>query len=115
VFPLELRLYQSPNAHSGQVDIQQLQACGDWCVRQLKKRVQLLIVVHLLAAILFFDYILTFDDEVQYFWGRKITYTSALFYVNRYFALGAYAAVLYSMFHTLSDEVKSSLSALPMH
>ncbi|EIN07028.1 hypothetical protein PUNSTDRAFT_144600 [Punctularia strigosozonata HHB-11173 SS5] len=59
-----------------------------------------------LAAItfLYYDYFITFDDEVEYFWKRKMSYISALFFANRYFALGAYAAVLYSMFHNLSDD-----------
>ena len=33
---------------------------------------------------LFFEYILTFDQEVRLFWGKKLTGAVALFFANRY-------------------------------
>ncbi|KIP10476.1 hypothetical protein PHLGIDRAFT_230998 [Phlebiopsis gigantea 11061_1 CR5-6] len=37
-----------------------------------------------LAAIVLYDYIITFRDEVQLFWQHKSNVVDALFYLNRY-------------------------------
>ena len=36
------------------------------------------------SALIFFEYLLTFDQEVRLFWGKKLTSAAALFFVNRY-------------------------------
>jgi len=36
------------------------------------------------AAVLFYEYLLTFPDEVQYVWQGKKTWVSLLFFMNRY-------------------------------
>ena len=50
--------------------------CG-YCVRALTN----------LADVFIYDYVLTFAQEVQLIWGRKITGASVLFWLNRYLTL----------------------------
>ena len=39
------------------------------------------------AALVLYEYIVTFSTEVQLFWGRKITGATVLFFLNRYMKL----------------------------
>lgn len=45
-------------------------------------------------ALLFYDYFLTFDKEIQLFWNRKLTGPSVIFYLNRYSMLVNAIAVI---------------------
>ena len=38
-------------------------------------------------ALILYDYLLTFDAEVKYFWSTKVTGASVLFIANRYLNL----------------------------
>ena len=40
-----------------------------------------------LAGLFVYDYVLTFVQEVQLIWGRKITGATVLFWLNRYLTL----------------------------
>ena len=42
--------------------------------------------IHYLTSLdlIFFEYFLTFDQEVRLFWGKKLTGAVALFFANRY-------------------------------
>jgi len=42
-----------------------------------------------LAAILYYDYILTFSAEVLHIWPQPISWNTFLFYSNRYIAFAA--------------------------
>ena len=48
--------------------------------------IELFVRIHHLktSALIFFEYLLTFDQEVRLFWGKKLTGAVALFFVNRY-------------------------------
>ena len=46
-------------------------------------------------ALIFFEYTLTFDQEVRLFWGKKLTGAVSLFFANRY------ATVIYTIYYTL--------------
>lgn len=56
-----------------------------------------LLTVILLAA-LYYDYLLTLDDEVAFYWGRRRGFISYLFYFNRYVSL---VGVLFFPVHNL--------------
>ena len=47
------------------------------------------------AALIFLEYLLTFDQEVRLFWGKKLTGAVALFFVNRY------TTIIYTIFDML--------------
>jgi len=36
------------------------------------------------STLILYDYILTFDSEVQYFWGTRFSWTSLVYFLNRY-------------------------------
>ncbi len=36
------------------------------------------------AAVVFYEYVISFDDEVRLVWRRKITGASVIFFLNRY-------------------------------
>lgn len=58
------------------------------------------------AALLCHEYLLTFDREVEFFWRRKLTVASLVFYINRYGALfGAFLALRARFYHDASPEV----------
>lgn len=40
--------------------------------------------------ILYYDYLLTFSDEVRFFWGRKGCSVTYLFFVNRYLPMAGH-------------------------
>jgi hypothetical protein len=56
-------------------------------------------------AILYYDYILTLDEEIIFFWKRKINLVTALFFLNRYFGLFGNAAVILQSFRSWSPAV----------
>ena len=59
-------------------------------------------------ALLYYDYFLTLDKEVKFYWGRKPGIIRGLFYVNRYVSL---VGVCFYPVHNLSaltDKVKIS-------
>ncbi|KAI0721019.1 hypothetical protein C8T65DRAFT_735511 [Cerioporus squamosus] len=47
-------------------------------------------------ALLFYEYMITFDLEVQYAWGRRLTWARAMFFLNRYLSLLQYFATFAS-------------------
>ncbi|RPD66215.1 hypothetical protein L227DRAFT_606340 [Lentinus tigrinus ALCF2SS1-6] len=47
-------------------------------------------------ALLFFEYMITFNREVHYAWGRRLTWARAMFFLNRYFSLLQYFATFAS-------------------
>jgi len=49
-------------------------------------------------VILVYEHILTFGDEVEYVWKKKITPLTILFLTNRYFALPAFAVSMSAVF-----------------
>ena len=48
---------------------------------------------------IFFEYLLTFDQEVRLFWGKKFTGAVALFFSNRY------TTIVYTIYATVVDLV----------
>ena len=48
-----------------------------------------------MIALVFYEYVITLQDEVAYFWGRRFTCSSLLFYSNRYLVLAYSAALLH--------------------
>ena len=51
---------------------------------------------------IFFEYLLTFDQEVRLFWGKKPTGAVALFFANRY------ATIIYTIYYMLVNVVPST-------
>ncbi|KAJ4485240.1 hypothetical protein J3R30DRAFT_3679944 [Lentinula aciculospora] len=47
---------------------------------------------------LYYDHLLTFDEEVRYIWSRPNHFSSRLFFVNRYFSFLGNIVILLSMF-----------------
>ena len=58
------------------------------------------------TALILYDYILTFSQEVRWVWKQKITGASVIFFVNRYFMLVQVALVVTTNFAWLSVEVR---------
>ena len=54
------------------------------------------------SALIFFEYLLTFDQEVRLFWGKKLTGAVALFFVNRY------TTIIYTIYYMLVDLVPAT-------
>ena len=60
------------------------------------------------SALILYDYLTTFDAELELFWTRKLSGPSLLFFVNRYLGIVYYIAMLPLRFApsvaTVSDE-----------
>jgi len=54
-------------------------------------------------AILYYDHILTFSDEFQKIWNRKISFINTLFIINRYMTGLGYIPIMYFIFHSPPD------------
>lgn len=61
---------------------------------------------------LWYEYLLTLDDEVKFFWGRKLNSVTILFLFNRYFPLLGEIAVLVYCFVPLPEKVLDSSKLL---
>jgi len=62
------------------------------------------------TAILYYDYLLTFRDEVEYFWKRSgRSLVAVLFYISRYFALLGNVPVLVFRFWSEHEIVSAIL------
>ena len=55
-------------------------------------------------VIFIYEYFITLSTEVKYFWGRKLTGATALFFLNRYVPLILNVLGMIS-FATMSDKV----------
>ena len=56
---------------------------------------------------------ITFDREVNYAWGRKMTWAKGLFFLNRYLSLFQVLTGLVSVFLPASEFVRVHLLTLP--
>ena len=54
------------------------------------------------SALIFFEYLLTLDQEVKLFWGKKLTGAIGLFFANRY------TTVIYTIYFMLTKLVPST-------
>ncbi|KAI0351648.1 hypothetical protein OH77DRAFT_1410658, partial [Trametes cingulata] len=54
-------------------------------------------------SILYYDYILTLQDEVERYWGSKVSAISVLFFINRYLSLFAHIPVIIEFYGTHSE------------
>ena len=54
------------------------------------------------------DYLVTFRQEVNLFWVRKLNGAAILFYMNRYAFITVYAIYQLSTYAPISDEVSPS-------
>ena len=54
---------------------------------------------------LYYDYILTFKDEVHYFWRRGLNSVTILFFVSRYMAVIGNIPVIFMYFWEMTAEV----------
>ncbi len=59
------------------------------------------------TALLFWEYFITFEREVNYAWGRRMTSAKAVFFLNRYFNL------LYTFLGFLSVFLPATLFVRP--
>ena len=59
-----------------------------------------------LPAILYFDYVLTFDMEVERFWQRQFSWISLGFFLNRYIAVAMHIPVMFEFFWTSLPSVR---------
>ncbi|KAJ7221981.1 hypothetical protein B0H12DRAFT_1241152 [Mycena haematopus] len=60
-------------------------------------------------AILVYDYALTLPDEVARYWGTRMTWGTAFFYLNRYSALLGTVPLLAEVLLTTSDPSKAGM------
>ena len=86
-----------------------------WSQHGVCWNIQLFIHLHYLtnAALIFLEYLLTFDQEMRLFWGKKLTGAVALFFVNRYTTI---IYTIYSMLPTLAPAVwdNAQVGSLPL-
>ena len=54
------------------------------------------------SVLIFFEYLLIFDQEVRLFWGKKLTGAVALFFANRY------TTIVYTIYSVLVDLVPAA-------
>ena len=59
-------------------------------------------LIAVLTALIFFEYLITMDREMELFWNRKLSYSTALFFVNRYLIVAFSALVLTPNFNTVT-------------
>ena len=64
-------------------------------------------------AILYFDYLITFGDEVRFCWRRRPTSATILFFVNRYLSLVGNVPVILQSFRSWDEAV--SVTRLNSH
>lgn len=63
------------------------------------------------TAILYYDYLLTFGDEVRFFWRRKKTNCfTILFFLNRYVQLVGNVGIAMQEFSDVSEKVSTTAS-----
>ncbi|KAH7881643.1 uncharacterized protein C8R40DRAFT_1079212 [Lentinula edodes] len=55
-------------------------------------------------TLLYYDHLLTFDDEVKFMWSRPNHISSRLFFLNRYFSFVGNIVILLSMFFAPSGQ-----------
>ncbi|RDX51233.1 hypothetical protein OH76DRAFT_1481531 [Lentinus brumalis] len=58
------------------------------------------------TAFVFFDYFLTFGNEVNLFWSRKLSGASALFYATRYLNLALHVLYIHNTLHNREFSTK---------
>ena len=59
-------------------------------------------------VILYYDYLLTLPDEITFFWRRKRSSVSILFFLNRYLPMASNVLVFFMNFGSWSQEVNSA-------
>ena len=59
-------------------------------------------------AILYYDYLLTFGDEVRFFWRRRPGSVTILFFVNRYLSIVGNVPVILQSFRSWGGAVRFS-------
>ena len=59
-------------------------------------------------VILYYDYLLTLPDEITFFWRRKCSSVSILFFLNRYLPMALNVLVFFMNFGSWSQEVNSA-------
>ena len=74
-------------------------------------RLNTVLIVATATAMLFYDFTLTFDREVNLFWSKKFTGASALFFLIRYLTFAYELLDIASSVFTMSDEVRLCPSA----
>ena len=62
------------------------------------------------TVILYYEYLLTLPEEVQYFWRKRRTPVTILFFLNRYLNLLVNVPLILQTFGTWSDEVRQIYS-----
>ena len=75
-------------------------------------RLNKVLIVATATAMLFYDFTLTFDREVNLFWSKKFTGASALFFFIRYLTFAYELLDMASSLFTMSDEVRHVRSQL---
>ncbi|KAJ7862213.1 hypothetical protein B0H13DRAFT_2659106 [Mycena leptocephala] len=68
-------------------------------------------LVFMSLSILVYDYALTFPAEVARYWGTRMTWGTAFFYLNRYSALLGAAPILAELLLTTTDPSKAARCA----
>ena len=58
------------------------------------------------SVILYYEYLLTLPEEVHYFWRKRRTLVTILFFLNRYLNLLVNVPLILQTFGTWSDEVR---------
>ena len=61
--------------------------------------------------IFLYDWFLTIDGEMEYFWNRQVTGATILFFVNRYISLASFILTFVD-YKPMSDKVRDYSSLL---
>ena len=62
-----------------------------------------------ITAILYYDHLITFSEELRYIWKRSFSMASAWFLVNRYIPFLGNVVVLVVRFDSFGNEVRTPL------
>lgn len=63
-------------------------------------------------AILYYDFVLTIPQEVERYWKRRLSWGSALFFLNRYSSVLSHIPIIYEYYWNVSQTVEFHLDMM---
>lgn len=68
---------------------------------------------HRISVVLYYDYFMTLDQEIKFFWNKKLNVVNILFFVNRYLSIFGTVPVILQNFGPWSEKVSIPNVTLP--